>query len=71
MGNPSDSAQHITTTLRNILEIPNYISGKIFLTDAFSNQIFLSDITNQLIDIDAKITFVIPPFEVVVLDGVF
>lgn len=69
--NPSDSAQHITTTLRNILEIPNYISGKIFLTDAFSNQIFLSDITNQLIDIDAKITFVIPPFEVVVLDGVF
>ncbi len=69
--NPSTSNQTFTTTLRQILEIPNYVNGKIKLTNTFATlQTTYPNITNQTIDIDASITFDMPAFDVVVLDGI-
>ena len=67
--NPSASTKTFSTTLRQALDIPNYVTGKIKLTDAFKNQTQYSGITNESIDIDQTITFTMPPFDVVVLDG--
>ena len=67
--NPNSTEQTFTTTLRQALDIPNYVTGKIKLTDAFKNQTQYSGITNESIDIDQTITFTMPPFDVVVLDG--
>ncbi len=68
--NPSSTTKAFTTTLREALDIPDYITGKIHLTDAFSNQTQYAGITNKDINIDENITFNIPPFDVVVFNGV-
>ena len=67
--NPNSTEQTFTTTLRQALDIPNYVTGEIKFTDAFKNQTQYSGITNESIDIDQTITFTMPPFDVVVLDG--
>lgn len=68
--NPSASEQTLTTTLREILEIPTFVNGKIRLSDAFAGQIDIANVTDETLDIDAEITFQLPPFEVVVWDGI-
>ncbi|MBQ7819410.1 MAG: hypothetical protein IJ341_06890 [Bacteroidales bacterium] len=67
--NPNSTEQTFTTTLRQALDIPSYVSGKITLTDAFKNQTQYSGITGESIDIDETITFNMPAFDVVVLNG--
>lgn len=68
--NPSASDQTLTTTLRKMLEIPEFINGKIRLSDAFAGQVHIPNITDKTLDIDAEITFDLPPFEILVWDGI-
>ena len=68
--NPSADTQSFTTTLRKALDIPYYIKGNIHFSDAFDGQMPYAGITNADIDIDAPITFEMPAFDVVVLNGI-
>lgn len=67
--NPSATSKTFSTTLREALDIPSYVTGKITLTDAFVNQTQYSGITGESIDIDQTISFNMPAFDVVVLNG--
>ena len=67
--NPNSTEQTFTTTLRKALDIPSYVSGSVKLTDAFKNQTQYAGITGESINIDKEITFTMPAFDVVVLDG--
>ncbi len=68
--NPSSTTKVFKTTLREALDIPAYVKGKIKLIDAFSNQTQYTGITNESLDIDDELTFNLPPFDVVVFNGV-
>ena len=67
--NPSATKQTFTTTLRKALDIPDYITGTVMLSDAFDGQTQYTGITNSKIDIDENLTFNMPAFDVVVLNG--
>ncbi|MBR5533030.1 MAG: T9SS type A sorting domain-containing protein [Bacteroidales bacterium] len=67
--NPNSTSRTFTTTLRQALDIPSYVTGKITLTNAFKNQTQYSGITGESIDIDQTISFNMPAFDVVVLNG--
>jgi hypothetical protein len=67
--NPSATKQTFTTTLRKALDIPDYITGTVMLSDAFDGQTQYTGITNSKIDIDENLTFDMPAFDVVVLNG--
>mgnify|MGYP003446345935 FL=1 len=68
--NPSATEQSFTTTLRQALDIPDYITGSVILSDAFEGQTQYIGISNSKIDIDENITFDMPAFDVVVLNGI-
>ena len=68
--NPSASAQSFTTTLREALEIPDYISGYITLTDAFTQSALSGLTTGTPIDIDATLTLSLAASSVYVYNGV-
>ena len=68
--NPSASAQTFTTTLREALDIPAYVSTNITLSDAFA-QSALSGLTlNTPIDIDAPLTLRLAASSVYIYNGV-
>ncbi len=67
--NPARTTRTFTTTLREALDIPAYVTGKIKLTDAFAGQTQYSGITGEALDIDAELTFNMPGFDVVVFNG--
>lgn len=67
--NPSTSAQSFTTTLREALEIPSYVRGKITLTHAF-NQAELDGMPiNKAIDIDTPLVLNLPGSSVFIYNG--
>lgn len=67
--NPSTSAQTFTTTLRNALDIPAYVRGKITLTHAF-NQAELDGMPiNKAIDIDTPLVLNLPGSSVFIYNG--
>ena len=67
--NPSASAQSFTTTLREALEIPSYVRGKITLTHAF-NQAELDGMPiNKAIDIDTPLVLNLPGSSVFIYNG--
>lgn len=67
--NPSARAQSFTTTLREALDIPAYVRGKITLTHAF-NQAELQGIPiNKPIDIDTPLTLNLPGSSVFIYNG--
>lgn len=67
--NPSTSAQTFTTTLREALDIPAYIRGKITLTHAF-NQAELDGMPiNKAIDIDTPLVLNLPGSSVFIYNG--
>ena len=67
--NPSTSAQTFTTTLREALDIPAYVRGKITLTHAF-NQAELDGMPiNKAIDIDTPLTLNLPGSSVFIYNG--
>ena len=67
--NPSTSAQTFTTTLREALDIPTYVRGKITLTHAF-NQAELDGMPiNKAIDIDTPLVLNLPGSSVFIYNG--
>ena len=67
--NPSTSAQTFTTTLRDALDIPAYVRGKITLTHAF-NQAELDGMPiNKAIDIDTPLVLNLPGSSVFIYNG--
>lgn len=67
--NPSTSAQTFTTTLREALDIPAYVRGKITLTHAF-NQAKLDGMPiNKAIDIDTPLVLNLPGSSVFIYNG--
>lgn len=67
--NPSASAQTFTTTLREALDIPAYVRGKITLTHAF-NQAELDGMPiNMAIDIDTPLVLNLPGSSVFIYNG--
>lgn len=67
--NPSVSAQTFTTTLREALDIPAYVRGKITLTHAF-NQAELDGMPiNKAIDIDTPLVLNLPGSSVFIYNG--
>ena len=67
--NPSASAQSFTTTLREALEIPSYVRGKITLTHAFSQAELQGMPINKAIDIDTPLTLNLPGSSVFIYNG--
>ena len=67
--NPSASAQSFTTTLREALEIPSYVRGKITLTHAFSQAELQGMPINKPIDIDTPLTLNLPGSSVFIYNG--
>lgn len=67
--NPSASAQTFTTTLREALDIPAYVRGKITLIHAF-NQAELDGMPiNKAIDIDTPLVLNLPGSSVFIYNG--
>lgn len=67
--NPSARAQTFTTTLREALDIPAYVRGKITLTHAF-NQAELDGMPiNKAIDIDTPLVLNLPGSSVFIYNG--
>lgn len=67
--NPSTSAQTFTTTLREALDIPAYVRGKITLNHAF-NQAELDGMPiNKAIDIDTPLVLNLPGSSVFIYNG--
>lgn len=67
--NPSTSAQTFTTTLREALDIPAYVRGKITLTHAF-NQAELDGMPiNKAIDNDTPLVLNLPGSSVFIYNG--
>ena len=67
--NPSTNAQSFTTTLREALEIPSYVRGKITLTHAFSQAELQGMPINKPIDIDTPLTLNLPGSSVFIYNG--
>lgn len=65
------AAKSITLTLREALEIPANISGKIVLTKPFDDQAALEGLTEgEAIDIDQQLTLTLPANSVFMFGGV-
>lgn len=67
--NPSASAQTFTTTLREALDIPAYVRGKITLTHAFSQAELDGMSINKAIDIDTPLVLNLPGSSVFIYNG--
>lgn len=67
--NPSASAQTFTTTLREALDIPAYVRGKITLTHAFSQAELDGMPINKPIDIDTPLVLNLPGSSVFIYNG--
>ena len=68
--NGATTAQSITLTLREALEIPANLEGSIVMTKAFTDQLTLSGLTEGTgIDIDTPLTITLPASSVYVFDG--
>lgn len=68
--NGSDSEQEFTFTLRDVLDIPSYVSSTIQLHRSFADQAALENITEDTdISIDESITVTLPANSVYMFDG--
>ena len=67
--NPSASAQTFTTTLREALDIPAYVRGKITLTHAFNQAALDGMPINKAIDIDTPLVLNLPGSSVFIYNG--
>lgn len=69
--NGANNEQSYTFTLREALDIPEYVNTSITLTKAFADQANLTGLTEgQAIDIDEEITVTLPGSSVFVFNGV-
>lgn len=67
--NSSDKEKTLSTTLRQVLDIPAEVTGAIILRSSFDDQRELSGIMDKAVDIDTPINFTLQPLEVIVMEG--
>ena len=67
--NSSDKEKTLSTTLRQVLDIPAEVTGAIVLRSSFADQRELSGIMDKAVDIDTPINFTLKPLEVIVMEG--
>lgn len=69
--NGANDAQEYTFTLREALDIPEYVNTTITLTKAFADQLALTGLTEgTAINIDTELTVTLPGSSLYVFDGV-
>ena len=68
--NGAPEAQEYTFTLREALDIPEYVNTSITLTKAFTDEADLAGLPTGAIDIDTELTVTLPGSSVYVFDGV-
>ena len=69
--NGANDAQTYTFTLREALDIPEYIKTSITLTKSFADQVALNGFAEgEAIDVDAELTVTLPGSSLYVFDGV-
>lgn len=68
--NSSQTEKTLSTTLREVMDIPPSWKGFIKLTSSFQDQRVLENITDTELDVDTPINFTIKPFEVIVMEGI-
>ncbi len=66
--NSSASEKTLTTTLREVLDVPPGVKGSVSFRNSFTDQRELG-LTAGAIDVDAPITITMQPLEVIVLEG--
>ena len=67
--NSSASPKKLRTTLRELFEVPQLLSGSIVLKSSYADQREQDGITNAEVDVDREIEFSLKPMEVLVLEG--
>ncbi|MBR1982416.1 MAG: hypothetical protein IKA23_06680 [Akkermansia sp.] len=67
--NSSDKEKTLSTTLRQVLDIPAEVTGSIILRSSFDDQRELSGIMGKAVDVDTPINFTLQPMEVIVMEG--
>lgn len=67
--NSSGKVKTLSTTLRQVLDVPPSVKGRITLRNSFADQRALPGVTNATIDVDAPISFTLQPMEVFVWEG--
>ena len=62
--------QTLTTTLRKVLDIPNYVKTSVTLSKSFADQVNLSGLnTDEPINVDTELTITMPASTVYVFEG--
>ncbi len=67
--NSSGKARTLTTTLREVLDVPPSVKGAVILRNSFSDQRPLPGITDTVVDVDTPVCFTLKPMEVFVWEG--
>ena len=67
--NSSKDEKVLKSTLRKLLDVPEFVQGAIVLKDSFKGQRKLGGISGSTIPLDKEIEFKLKPFEVFVFDG--
>ncbi len=67
--NSSASEKTLTTTLRQVLDVPAGVKGTVTFRNSFDDQRSLPGLTNTALDVDAPISITMKPLEVIVMEG--
>jgi hypothetical protein len=67
--NSSGKARTLTTTLREVLDVPPSVKGAVILRNSFNDQRPLPGITDTVVDVDTPVCFTLKPMEVFVWEG--
>ncbi len=68
--NSSDKEKTLSTTLREVLDVPPALKGTVTFKNSFADQRNLPGLTGKAVDVDAPLTITMKPQEVIVLEGV-
>ncbi len=68
--NSADQAKTLTTTLREVLDVPPAVKGTVRFRNSFDDQRLLPGLTDKAVDVDAPLTITMEPLEVLVMEGV-
>lgn len=67
--NSSAKEKSLTITMREALDIPAKVKGKITFKDSYGDQRKMAGFSGVSVDIDKPVTFTLQPFEVFVYEG--
>ncbi len=67
--NSSAKGKTLRTTLREVLDVPPGVKGRVTFRNSFADQRLLPGLTDVAVDVDAPITITMKPLEVIVMEG--